>query len=310
MVEASGLTRKDAMNLFIFGLGYSALHFVRHHRNGFVRIAGTVRSVEKRDALRREGIEAYVFDGEEIEDGLEEALLQSDDIIVSVAPGDGGDPVLARFAETMASSALAQRIVYLSTVGVYGDHGGDWVDEASPLHPVSARSRRRVEAEEAWRDFATAQRRDLHVLRLAGIYGPGRNAIENLRAGKARRIVKPGQVFNRIHVEDIARAIHACLLRPVSGERAIWNVADDEPAPPQDVVAFAARELDMDPPPEIAFEDAQMTPMARSFYGENKRVSNRALKQDLGVELAYPTYREGVAALAVEAADAAPVSAK
>lgn len=286
------------MNLFVFGLGYSALHFVRHHRNGFVRIGGSVRSAEKREALRGERLEAFIFNNDEIQPELKDFLRDCDDLVVSIAPDAQGDPVLRSFGSLLADAPLLKRIVYLSTVGVYGDHDGAWVDESATLKPTSERSIRRVDAEEEWKDFARRHGRDLHILRLAGIYGPGRSAIDNLREGRARRIVKAGQVFNRIHVEDIARSIHACLARPASGEIAVWNVTDNEPCPPQDVVAYAAEIIGVPSPPEIAFEDAQMTPMARSFYGENKRVSNRALREDLGVELAFPTYREGMQALA------------
>ena len=284
---------ENSLNLFVFGLGYSALHFVRQHRNGFVRIGGSVRTIEKRDALRAEGIDAFVFDDEAITSFLHDC----DDVVVSIGPGDNGDPALRDYRTQLQDMPLLQRIVYLSTVGVYGDHGGARVDESSELRPLSLRSRQRLQAEEAWREFSREKGCDLHILRLAGIYGPGRSAIDNLRNGKAKRIVKPGQVFNRVHVEDIARTIDACLKRPPGDGCRIWNVTDDEPAPPQDVVAHAAQLLDIPPPPETPFDEADMTPMARSFYGENKRVANRALREDLGVALLYPTYREGLRSL-------------
>ncbi len=286
-----------SMNLFIFGIGYSALHFARQHRNGFVRISGTVRDAERSEELRRENIEAFQFNPSFVDPQIVAALQESDDIIISIPPDVASDPVLKHFGRVIATMPLLRRVVYLSTVGVYGDHQGQWIDETTLPRPASERSKRRLNAERNWTAIARARGFDLHILRLAGIYGPDRNAIANLREGKARRIVKKDQVFNRIHVEDIARTISACLARSVGGETMVWNVTDNEPAPPQDVVAYAANLIGVEPPPAIAFEDAEMTPMARSFYGENKRVSNRALREDLGVELAYPTYREGIASL-------------
>lgn len=285
------------MKPFIFGLGYSALHFVRHHSRLCEHVAGTVRSIEKSTALAEENIEALLFSDQAIDAKIYSALQTCDSMIAGIAPGMAGDPVLGHFAQKLAEAPEIKRIIYLSTVGVYGDHDGAWIDEKTPAKPGSERSRRRLDAERAWADFAAAHNRDLHILRLAGIYGPGRNAIENLRNGKARRIVKRNQVFNRIHVEDIACAINACLMRPLSGEIRIWNIADNEPAPAQDVVAYAAQLLGIEPPPEISFENAEMTPMARSFYGENKRVANRAMRTELGVTLVCPTYREGLQSL-------------
>jgi nucleoside-diphosphate-sugar epimerase len=178
---------------------------------------------------------------------------------------------------------------------VYGDHGGAWIDETAPPNPTSARSRRRLAAEEAWLALGRRTGKPVQVFRLAGIYGPRRNPLAQLAAGTATRIVKPGQIFNRIHVDDIAAALAASLDRPRAG--AVYNVADDEPAPPQDVVAYAASLAGVVPPAEIPFDEASLSPMARSFYAETKRVSNRLLKQELGLTLRYPTYREGLAAL-------------
>jgi nucleoside-diphosphate-sugar epimerase len=216
--------------------------------------------------------------------------------LISIPPGDRGDLVLAHFAETIASVARLDRIVYLSTIGVYGDHQGAWIDEDAPLEPNSTRNGARAIAEQQWLALGERTGKKITILRLAGIYGPGRNALVNLREGKARRIVKPGQVFNRIHVEDITRAIEAAFA--ANAPSGIFNVTDDEPAPPQDVIAYAAELLGMEPPPEVQFESGDLTPMARSFYSSNKRVSNRRLKQQLGVTLAHPTYRDGLRALA------------
>jgi nucleoside-diphosphate-sugar epimerase len=203
--------------------------------------------------------------------------------------------VLAHFGDVLARSPRQRSIVYLSTIGVYGDSGGAWVDETSEAHPGSARSKARLAAERAWQKFS-GTRCAVAILRLAGIYGPGRNALVNVANGTAKRLVKPGQVFNRIHVDDIAQAIDACFSHGASG---IFNVADDEPGPPQDVIAFAAKLLDVPPPPEFPFDAAQktMSPMAQSFYAENRRVRNDRLKRELGVRLMYPTYREGLRAL-------------
>ena len=212
---------------------------------------------------------------------------------MSIAPNDAGDPVLNQYASEIAA-ANPQWIGYLSTVGVYGNHDGAWVDEETPLNPVSKRSVQRVEAEQAWLAFAQENDVPVQIFRLSGIYGPGRNAFENFKKGTARRLVKPGQVFNRIHVADIAGALQAALAKPSTR---VFNVTDDEPAPPQDVVAFAAQLQGVEAPPEIPFETADLSPMARSFYGENKRVSNQRVKEELGYSFRYPDYRTALKAL-------------
>lgn len=295
---ASGRQRRsDHMNLFVFGVGYSALHFIRHHRNGFVSIAGTARSQEKADSLASDRVDGLVFSDEMREESISERLMDSDDLIVSVPPDASGDPVLRHYEQAIKDSPVLRRIIYLSTIGVYGNHNGEWVDEETPVSPASARSKRRAEAERQWQSLAREKGCELHILRLAGIYGPGRNAIANLRAGTAKRIVKEGQVFNRIHVEDIARAMSACMHGAPADAVRIWNVTDDMPAPPQNVVTFAAGLISAAPPPMVNFEEAEMSEMARSFYSENKRVSNAAIKEALDFRLTYPTYRDGLAAL-------------
>lgn len=278
------------MNLLVFGLGYSAQAFVARHADMFASIAGTRRSARADVA----GVAPLVFDDGRSDPALDAAIAQADVALVSIAPDEAGDPVLRACADALARASRLRRVIYLSTVGVYGDHGGGWVDETTPPRPASARSQARLAAERAWEEAAERHGFALDVLRLSGIYGPGRSAIDNLRRGAARRLVKPGQVFNRIHVDDIAGAIRACVLRDRAG--AIYNVTDDEPAPPQDVVAFAAGLLGVAPPPEQDFETADLTPMARSFYGENKRVSNARAKDALGWTPLYPTYREGLRA--------------
>ena len=282
------------MRLFVFGLGYSALAFVERVRGQATGIAGTVRTAEKADRLRASGIAAHVFDGSAPGAGVRAALGEATHLLVSVAPGEAGDPVLAHHAADIAAAPALRWIGYLSTVGVYGNYGGAWVSERTTPHPASARSRQRLAAEKAWTALAAERGTPLAILRIAGIYGPGRNALQSLADGTAKRIVKPDQVFNRIHVDDIAATIAAAAAKEAAG---IVNLADDAPAPPEDVVAFAAALMGVPPPPAIAFEDAELSPMARSFYGENKRVANRRLRDELGVALRYPTYREGLGAM-------------
>jgi len=281
------------MSLVVFGYGYTSQHFVRMQGAHYAPVLATVRSPERAAKLTITNCDVVTF-GETIDPSIGPAIDQASYLLISAPPDENGDPVLAKFEERIAQSKI-ERVVYLSTVGVYGDHGGAWIDETTPCDPSNARSRWRLAAEEAWLALGARMGKPAHVLRLSGIYGPGRNALANLRAGTARRIIKSGQVFNRIHVEDIARAIAACFDGSLPGS--IWNVTDDEPAAPQDVVAGAAALLGMKPPPEIPFEEAQLSPMARSFYGECKRVSNRAMRQELGVTLAFPTWREALRAL-------------
>jgi dTDP-4-dehydrorhamnose reductase len=284
----------SSMNLFVFGLGFSARYFIGQYAGAFETISGTTRDRERQRA-GLDQVDVLHFSPEGASPEIEERLGAADVVLVSVPPGTSMDPVLSRYGRRIAGVKRPQRILYLSTIGVYGDHGGEWVDETFPPTPGSERSMVRVQAERAWAAMARDRSKTVQVLRLSGIYGPGRNAFVNLAAGKARRLIKPGQVFNRIHVEDIARAIAALLV--YEGGSEIWNVTDDEPAPPQDVIAYAAELMGVEPPPAQDFETAELTPMARSFYGENKRISNRKIREVLGLELAYPTYREGLAAL-------------
>jgi nucleoside-diphosphate-sugar epimerase len=281
------------MKIFCFGLGYCALHFLASRED--VQASGTVRAAEKVEALRLEGIDAFVFDGRRADAAMAPRLGEAEALLVSIAPGDE-DPVLARFAQAIGAMKRLRAIVYLSTIGVYGDHQGAWVDEASPVLAASQRARARTAAEAQWAALGASMGIDMHILRLAGIYGPARNLLRKLLAGHARRIVKPGQTFNRTHVADIAQAIGLTLA--ASGQGGVWNVADEEPAPPQDVIAFAADLIGMEPPPEEPFDSADMTPMARSFYADNKKISIAKLKRELGFRPLYPTYREGLRALA------------
>jgi nucleoside-diphosphate-sugar epimerase len=278
--------------LVCLGLGYCARHYVAAFGKRFDRVIGSARAPDKATAPHAD---ILVFDGHTASRELIARVEESAALLISAPPGEGGDPVLARLADAIARGR-ARTIVYLSTVGVYGDTAGAWVDEASDARPRAPRGAARLAAEAAWRRLGADAGKRVAVLRLAGIYGPGRNALVTLADGTARRIVKPGQVFNRIHVTDIAQAIDACFAQ---GSAGVFNLADDEPAPPQDVIAFAAELLGKAPPPEIPFDEARpaMSAMAQSFYGENRRVRNVKLKQTLGVRLAYPTYREGLRAL-------------
>lgn len=274
------------MKLFAFGFGFTALRLVDIYADEFERISGTVRHAEKRDELHRQKLDAYLFDADE-QSEIASRIKEADVLLVSVPPGRSEDPVLSAFGQQIEAST-ARQVVYLSTVGVYGDHGGAWIDEDTAVSPQVDRAHARVTAERRWKDVAGDR---LAVLRLAGIYGPRRNALARLRDGNARRIVKPGQVFNRIHVDDAAQAAMAAIDHHKGGT---WNVCDDEPAPPQDVIAYAASLMGIKPPATEDFATAKMTPMARSFYATNNKISNARLKRDLGVELAYPTYREGL----------------
>jgi nucleoside-diphosphate-sugar epimerase len=276
------------MHVLILGAGFSGSAIAKAFLPLAQSVTGTTRGQDRIAGLRQLGIDALVYDGVSISPDLAAAMQRTTHLIQSIAPGHDGDPMMRPqtppLAELMPNLKWAG---YLSTVGVYGDHGGAWVTEAASLEPVSARSVERVAAEKAWLAFGEESNIPVAVLRLSGIYGPGRNAFCNLAAGTARRLIKPNQVFNRIRVEDIAGAALFLSGRAIGG---IFNVTDHEPAPPQDIVAEAARLMGVTPPPEIPFETAELTPMARSFYGENKRVSNARLR-DLGFVFRFPDYR-------------------
>lgn len=282
------------MRLICLGFGYTAKCFVRRHGGLFDHIAATARDPASAQAVRDAGLDC--IDLQNDDKALDRAIFPSDVILVSAGPTPNGDPFAARTRLASGDNLSSKSILYLSTVGVYGDHGGGWVDEATPPRPSSDRSRARLAAEIEWLDMGQDSGARIQVFRLAGIYGPGRSAVDNIRAGAARSIIKLGHVFNRIHVEDIADILAAALKLGHAG--AIWNVADNEPAPPQDVIAYAARLLGVPAPPKIRFDDAALSPMARSFYNENKRISNNAIRERLGVALRFPTYREGMSALA------------
>jgi hypothetical protein len=282
------------MRLFCFGYGYTAEALARKLSPRLTALAGTLTNPT---GPQEAGAAVAAYKGDGPSAAVKSLLAGATHLLVSIPPDLEGDAVLRDFAGDIAALKDLAWIGYLSTVGVYGDARGAWVDEESPVRPLNERSLRRAEAERAWLDLGAQTGRRVEVFRLAGIYGPGRNVLVQLRAGTARRIVKPGQVFNRIHVDDIARVLAAAIDRD-TGAR-IFNVSDDEPAPPEDVVAYAAELLGLPVPPTLTFEAAGLSGMGASFWSECKRVKNERIRRQLKVELLYPTYREGLRALAV-----------
>ena len=277
--------------LFVFGLGYSA-GFLAHRlaAQGW-RIAGTSRE----GGRGRDGMALHRFTrGVPLADAAA-ALAGATHLLLSIPPDAAGDPVLAEHAADIARLPGLRWLGYLSTTGVYGDRGGGWVDETAALQPAGERGRRRVAAERGWLELGRAHRLPVHLFRLAGIYGPGRSALDAVRAGRAQRVDKPGQVFSRIHVADLVAVLRASMAAPNPG--AVYNLADDDPAPPEAVIAYAATLLGVAPPPLVPFEKAQLSVMAKSFYDDNKRVANRRIKEALGVRLRYPSYCDGLDAL-------------
>lgn len=282
--------------LFCFGLGYSALALARRLRAEDWEVAGTCRTPEKRAALAAEGFRVHLFDRSSPLAAPDAALAGASHVLSSVPPDEHGDPVLDHHAADLARCRLAWA-GYLSTTGVYGDRGGGEVDETAETRPSGARGRRRVAAETGWLGLRREHGTPVHVFRLAGIYGPGRSVLDAVRAGRARRIDKPGHLFSRIHVDDIAGVLEASIARPNPG--AVYNVCDDDPAAPAEITAYACALLGRTPPPLVPFAEAarDMSPMARSFWDDNRRVSNARIKAELGVTLRYPDYRAGLAAL-------------
>ncbi len=274
--------------LLVFGYGYTASVLGRQLLAKGWRVIGTTLSPEKLADMQRSGVEPILWP----ENDISAALKVATHILVSAAPTKDGDPVLRELGGALCENAKrVEWLGYLSTTAVYGDRNGDWVDENSELRPTTERGKWRVAAEQAWREAGLPT----HIFRLAGIYGPNRGPFAKVRAGTARRIIKEGQVFSRTHVEDIAQVLYASMRQP--NPDAVYNVCDNDPAPPQDVIAEAARMLGLPIPKEIPFETAEMTPMARSFYAESKKVSNRRIIEELGVKLKYPDYRSGLSAL-------------
>lgn len=284
------------MHVLFLGMGFSSLATAQllRQRHPDAHITGTSRTPEGAAALLCQGFGAVIFDGETVSDVLAASIGMATHIVHSIPPGPAGDPVLLAARPALDAASKLLWLGYFSTIGVYGGAAGEWVDETTPPQPRNARARQRVEAEAAWRAFGAAHAVPVAVLRLAGIYGPGRSALDKLRDGTARRIVKPGQVFNRIHVADIATITARAAERNLAGT---FNLADDEPAPPQDLITHAADLLGMAPPPAIDFDTADLNPMQRSFYEDNKRVSNSAIKEALGLTLRYPDFRTGLKAI-------------
>ncbi len=274
-------------HMLFLGFGFSASTLAQRLDKNEWRITGTSRSAEGAAGITALGHEGVVFDD------LKQIPQSVTHIVSSVPPDADGDPVLSHFATQLTGRFTW--VAYLSTTGVYGDHGGAWIDEATPLTPNTERGQRRCDAEQAWLRLYETQDLPLHIFRLAGIYGPGRNALLSVRDGTAKRVIRQGQVFSRIHVEDIAGILLASIAKPSPGRA--YNVADDFPCPPQDVIAHAATLLGKPIPPDIAFAEAVLSPMARSFYADSKRVSNARVKTELGYDFRYPSYREGLAAL-------------
>ena len=306
MIEHTARPLPRGGKLFCFGFGYCAEALMARLQTARLQtaipdaafsVAGTRRIVPQ---TQTGPVALAAFDGRARTPVVAELLTGTTHLLVSIPPDADGDPALRWHASDLAALTSLVWIGYFSTVGVYGDAAGGVVDETSPLKPQSPRGARRVLAEEQWRAFGRETGKRVEVFRLPGIYGPGRSALDTVRDGTARRIIKPGQVFNRIHVADIAGTLERAMTLATASRSLLvdtFNVVDDEPAPPQDVITYAAHLLCVTPPPEIPFADAQLSPMAQSFYGESKRVSNVRLKSALGVKLMYPTYREGLAAL-------------
>lgn len=279
-------------SLLCFGHGYCATALTDLLLHDGWAVTGTLRDSDKAGVLRKQGVTPLIWPG----DDITAALSRTTHVLISTAPDADGDPVLAGLRDEITAAAPHINWVgYLSTTGVYGDHQGGWVDESTPLTPATKRGQRRVAAEQQWQKFAQETSLTLQIFRLAGIYGPGRGPFAKVRNHTARRIVKPGQWFSRIHVDDIAQTLAASIAKPRPG--GIYNLCDDDPAPPQDVIEHAAKLLEVPVPPAIPWEDADMTPMARSFYAESKRVRNRLIKSELGITLKYPNYKSGLQAL-------------
>jgi len=285
-------------HLFCFGLGYSASAAAQRLAASGWTVTGTCRSADKATVLREAGFSAVRFERDRPVDAT--ALHRVSHLLVSIPPTAAGDPVLALHGADIAAMSGLAWLGYLSTTGVYGNRDGGWVDETAPLIPSGERGRRRVAAEQGWLALWRDRGVPVHIFRLAGIYGPGRGPFDALRAGTAKRVDKAGQVFSRIHVEDLANVLIASMRRPRPG--AVYNVCDDDPAPPAAVVAYAAELLGMEPPPLVPLDAAALSPIARSFYDDNKRVSNRLIKAELGVSLRYPDFRAGLAAILADEA--------
>ncbi len=285
--------------LFCFGFGYTAGFLAGRLMARGWQIAGTTTSAKKRDLLRKSGVEAMLFDRTHPIANPERAFADVTHMLFSVPPDADGDPVFNMHGADIAALTSLEWAGYLSTTAVYGNQDGNWVDETTPPAPASKRGSQRLKAEEQWQSLYLNEGLPLHIFRCAGIYGPGRSALDVVRAGQARCVDKPGHMFNRIHVEDIAQTLQASIAHPRPG--ALYNLADDEPSPSHAVIGFACNLIGAETPPLVPFESADMAPIVRSFYKDNKRVRNDMIKNELGVQLLYPDYHSGLTAcLAIE----------
>jgi nucleoside-diphosphate-sugar epimerase len=275
-------------HLFCFGLGFSALALAEICQKNGWRVSGTVRSAHKQEQLQMRGITAHIYDENLPLLYPDAAFSGVTHILISIPPNDSGDIVFQDYAEIINNLPHLEWLGYCSTTGVYGDHNGAWVDENSPTNPKHLRAKRRLMAEEQW----LQNNKTTHIFRISGIYGPKRSALDSLKNGSAKRIDKPGHVFCRIHVDDIAQALFASTQNKTAGE--IFNLADDNPAEQSEVIAYAAEILHITPPALIKFENADLSEMARDFYSANRRVSSKKIKEKLGIKWLYPSYKEGL----------------
>lgn len=284
-----------AKKLFCFGYGYSCDYLGHALKNaGGWDVAGTTRDLEKKAYMQQQGIRSYIFDYKKPLADPKLFFRDVTHILISTPPDDDGDPVFLAHADDILRISTLEWIGYLSSTVVYGDRGGEWVDENSEPRPNSKRGSRREKAEQQWLSLYAKHGAPVHIFRLAGIYGPGRSALDSVRAGIARRINKPGHVFSRIHVEDIVNILLASFAHPHPG--AIYNVCDDLAAPSHEIISYACNLLGIYPPPLESFDEIDMAPMARSFYADNKRIHNDRIKKELGVTLLYPDYKSGLEA--------------
>ncbi len=282
-------------NLFCFGYGYSCDALARSLLEcGGWSISGTTRDVEKKCVMRDSGIKPYLFDAENAVPDPLYMMREVTHILISTPPSDLGDPSFLAHAQDIMRLPKLQWVGYLSTTGSYGDRNGGWVDESSTPRPTTQRGSRRLKSEEQWFSLYESYKVPVHIFRLAGIYGPGRSALDSIRSGVARRIEKPGHAFSRIHVDDIVQILKASMNHPAPGE--IYNLCDDEPAPSHEVIDYACQLLGIESPPLIPFDSVDMAPITQSFYADNKRVRNDKIKNSLGVKLRYKNYREGLQA--------------
>jgi nucleoside-diphosphate-sugar epimerase len=290
------VSHRVTKKFFCFGLGFTGSALVLELRAKNWTASGTCREKDHQDLWDRAGVQSYYFDGNDVSEAVESAVREASHVLVTIPPQkDAGDVVLKHCKKILTSGSQLRWLGYLSTTGVYGNRDGDWVDETSELKPEFDHQRRRLEAEGQWRDLYRKHQVPVHIFRLAGIYGPGRNLLQRVRQGSARRIDQPGLVFNRIHVEDVVQVLSASMDHPHPGE--IYNVSDDLPSSPADAVAFACELLRVEVPPLIALENAELSKMGRAFYQTNKKVRNDKIKAELGVQLRYPDYKAGLRAL-------------